>query len=295
MPSTLELIAQGVSYDISDRLRYIHLGNDGLGMAQVRRETQQGPLQHGVTDRGFRLQPRTIQLVLLALGRDEDDFWDLRDEALYIFAPRQIPLQLRLTKPNGTRRQIDCHYAGDLRLSSQDRLGDMQRIGVQLFCPDPTWYDPDEASVSFEIAASDDAFNVPLAIPWAIGSSVIDQVVTVRYPGTWRAAPRITIVGPINNPVVQNLTTGEKLDFTGVNLSAGDVYTIDTSYGSATVLDQDGIDRTALLSNDSDLTTFHLASVTDVLDGLNDLRATGTAATSSTQIFVAYSARFLGI
>jgi hypothetical protein len=267
----------------------------GVGMTPVQRESQQGPLQNGATDLGHRLRPRTLTLVFGLAGRTLAQTYERRDALLALFAPSDAPLQLRWSLPNGATRQLDCHYTGDFDYASRDRMGRHQRTAITLRADDPTFYDPAGASVSFELAASDDAFDIPLAIPWAVGSSIIDQAATVRYPGTWRASPRITIIGPITDPVIRNVTTGEKLDFTGVSLSAGQSYIIDTSYGVATVIDQDGVDRTALLSDDSDLTTFHLASRADVPDGANDLLATGTAATSTTQIFIAYNARYVGL
>lgn len=294
MTTTLEVIRHGTTYDLSDRARYLHKGNSGFGMAPVKRWTEQGAAQHGTTDRGFLLQPRTLQLVIWCFAQDEDAYFAQRDELMAIFAPGDAPLQLRLTA--GSRvRQIDCHFAGDLALPTSDRTGYIHKVGISLTANDPTWYDPTSVAVSFGLAAGSNAMNVPLAIPWNIGTSTIDQTITVPYTGTWRTHPVITITGPITNPVVQNETTGEVLDFTGTAVGLGDTYTIDTRYGAKTVTNAAGDNKLAELLDTSDLSTFHIAARTEVPGGLNDLRVTGSGATASTQAYIAYVTRYVGI
>lgn len=292
--STLEVIAGGVAYDLSDRARYLHKSNSGFGMAPVKRFIEQGAAQHGTSDRGFRLQPRPIQLAIWFFAQDEETYFARREELLGIFAPGDAPLQLRLTA--GSRvRQIDCHFAGDLALPATDRAGYSHKVGITLTAPDPTWYDPNAVAVNFGLAAGANAMNVPLAIPWTVGSSVIDQATTVAYAGTWRSSPVITVHGPITSPVITNRTTGETLDFTGATIAAGDTYTIDTRYGAKTVTDASGANRIAALTDESDLSTFHLAAHPEAPGGLNDLHVTGSAATQATQVYLAYHTRYVGI
>lgn len=270
-------------------------GESGLGMAPVLRERQQGPQQHGVSNRGFRLGARMFTLIFGMRGATLAELSDKRAQLVALLAPSNTPVTCRWELDNGAVRQCDAYYASDLAYPSQDRLGLYQRVGVGFEALEPTFYDPTGVSISFGIAASGGSFAVPLAIPWAIGNSAIGQTTSVTYPGSWRVSPLVTIVGPITNPVVENLTTGEKLDFTGTTIAAGDSYVIDTRYSVATVTDAGGVDRTANLSDDSHLTTFHLASASDAPGGINDLVVTGTAATASTQVYVQFYPRYLGL
>jgi hypothetical protein len=289
MTTKLEVITNGQTYDLSDRARYLHKGNSGFGMAPVKRFTEQGAAQHGATDRGFLLQPRTLQLVVWILAGNEEEYFARRDELMAIFAPRDEPIQLRLTA-GGRVRQIDCHFAGDLSLPTSDRNGYIHKVGISLRADDPTWYDPEAVAVNFGLSTGGNSFNVPLAIAWNIGSSVLDQTITIPYAGTWQTHPIITIYGPITDPVIENLTTGEILDFTGTTIGNGDTYIVDTRYGFKTVTDQDGVDQIADLTDDSDLSTFHLKA-----GATNDLRVTGTSATQSTQVYLSYSPRYVGV
>src|SRR5690349_3815080 len=113
MTTNLQVIAQGVTYSLSDRNHYIHLLNSNFGMAPVERLKERGPLQHGQSDVGYRLRPRTVQLVLMLMATTEDLYFDRRAELLSIFAPRTDPISLRVTY--GSRvRQIDVHFVDDL-------------------------------------------------------------------------------------------------------------------------------------------------------------------------------------
>jgi hypothetical protein len=276
-----------------DALAWV-VGEEGTGAARPARETQQGPLQHGATDRGFRLTPRRVTLLLAFEAVDLADMERRRDELITLTAPSETPLALEWQLSGGGVRRLDAHLVDDLGFRSSDRLGLTQRIAAVFEAADPTFYDPGGVSVSFGIAASDDAFNVPLAVPWAIGSSVVDETVTIPYAGSWRTSPIITIQGPITDPVITNLTTGQVIDLTGTTIIGGDRYVLDTRYARGTVVDAAGVNRIAALSDTSDLVTFVLASRADAPSG-NAVRVTGTAATGSTQVFLSYHTRYAGI
>lgn len=83
----------------------------------------------------------------------------------------------------------------------------------------------------------------------------------------------ITVDGPINDLVITNNATGEKLDFTGDSVAVGKQRIIDLRYGNKTVVDELGADCIALLTTDSDLATWHLAPHPDALFGFMELPA----------------------
>ena len=58
----LTITSNGVTTDLHDQVNYLWLDADGIGMAPVRRLTQKGPMQDGVTDLGYRLDPRHVTL-----------------------------------------------------------------------------------------------------------------------------------------------------------------------------------------------------------------------------------------
>jgi len=294
MSEKLEVIVGATTYDLSDFVNLTHLKNSGFGMAPVKQIAENGPMQHGVSYVGFRLQPRKLGLVLLLEATDEADYWEQRNRLLRIFKPHSQPIYLRHTAGDRVR-QIDCYYDGELDLGSDGRMLYAHQVPVALFAPDPTWYDPDGASHVFMLGGGQ-AMNVPLAVPWQVGASAIDQSIVVAYAGSWDAYPTILIDGPVTGLLVQNNTLGDKLDFTGVTIPAGETYVIDCRYGYKTVIRQsDGANRIQDLTADSNLATFRVGAHPEPLDGVNSLRVKGTGITAGTRVVIQYKPRYVGV
>lgn len=289
----IELIVRNRVYDLTTE--YTYLGNDGLALPPVRRLEEAGPLQDGTTDVGFRLEPRIIKLLFLLAGNDLSDYYSKRRRLLQQFRPREGASKLRFTLPDGAVRQIDVVYAGELTLPSNDKTGLLHKVAVSLKAADPVFYDPTGKNVNFQVSVSGGNFDVPLEVPLYVGTSLLDQVTQVEYAGDWKTSPLITVIGPVDNLLIENQTTGDKLDFTGYSLAAGQRMVIDTSYANASVVGGNGNSLLQYLSDDSDLTTFALLPDPDALDGVNDIRVSGTSATAQTQVYLSYNERFLGI
>ncbi len=291
----IEAIVAGVAYDLSNIAEFIFQEESDFGMADVRRLTEAGPMQHGVTDVGFRLESRKFRLKLATNSDDAETLDARRDKLLAIFKPRNTAMAIRKTRANGALRQIDCHFSSGMSFRSADRKGMTQVEVIELVAPDPTFYDPTAVAVPFGLTGGGGSFTVPLAIPWNVGSSVLDQTKAIPYAGSWLAYPIVTIYGPITNAVIVNETADLKLDFTGVTIDAGAYYVIDTRYGYKTVTKHDGTNKVADLTDDSDLATFHLAADPDAPGGINSVRVTGTAVTAATQVYMSYYTRYVGV
>lgn len=294
--TTLTAAIGGTTYtlhDVTTSLAWV--GDDGWGMAPVRRIVDRGPLQHGDSDIDFRLEPRIGMLKLLAQAASTSAHWSIRDTLLRIFRPSNTAIVLTWGLDNGTTRAIDVHYAGDLSFSSESRLGYNQTAVVQLRAADPSFYDPSVQNVLFTTGGGSGGFVVPVVVPIAVGASTVNSSQVVTYSGTWLSYPIVTILGPITNPVVYNDSTGDKLDFTGITITGGNTYTIDCRPGRKTVLYTDGTNKIADLTDDSDLATFSLLPNPDVLGGNNTIRVTGSGANASTAINVVYYLRYVGI
>lgn len=292
----LEAIVSGEVFDLSDNVFSIHLQNDGFGIPDLERYEQTGPLQDGSTDLGFKLGNRTIQLVLNMLAKSVTEYWSNRDTFLYIFTPRDIPIQLRFTRPDLKQRQIDCHYVGGLTFPSQDKQAYIgHRLGIQLKANDPTFYDPVSKSDSLGIEVSSNSFTIPWSFPWNVGSSTLSDTAAITYNGTYVTNPIITIYGPVTDLIITNVATGDKLDFAGHTIGSGKVYTVDTRYGYKTVTDELGNSLLSALTTDSDLSTFSLVPKPKAPNGVNTISVVGSGANSNTQIYVSYNERFIGI
>lgn len=289
----LDVIVNGVAYPLDDGTYCYLTGDDGWGMAQLKRLTRSGPLQHGHTDLGFRLSPRSASLALWIEGTTLQDLYDKREQLLGIFAPADDPVSLRWTLDSA--RQIDCHFASDMTMPSSSRNGFNQELVITFFCPDPTFYNPAGVARSFGMGGGGDTLTVPMSVPMTVGASTLYSIVNINYPGSWLSYPHlIRITGPITNPVITNTTTNEKLDFTGTTIAGGTYYDIDLRYGYKTVENNSGTNKIADLTADSDLATWHIAAAPEVPNGDNSITVTGTSATQATNVEISYYIRYLG-
>lgn len=321
----------GTLYDLNHLDGLVLLNYSGLGMANVRRLTQRGPFQQGDTDLGFRVDPRTVGLTWGIWGRGERPLYDLEEARvkLYgIFRPRDDdPIQLLFITPAGQKRQMDVNLVGavDGGSGSYEGYGE-QRIGAAFKASDPRLYNPVQKSLTFDLLDTADGWNIEevgettadgwgieetgqtTADGWQIGVSLLNRTQTLAYATGSLAAdveyPVIRVNGPINAPVIDNLTTGEKLDFSGEGglvLGMGEYVEIDLSYSTKSIVNQAGESVEQYLTEDSDLATWHLAYNTEKLadgsrsDGNNTIRVIGTGATLATNVQILWYERFIGI
>jgi hypothetical protein len=120
-------------------------------------------------------------------------------------------------------------------------------------------------------------------------------ITNITYLGTWLTYPTIIITGPLNDAVITNQETGEKIQL-DYNIPAGRIVTIDLAYGVKTIKDDLGVNLIGVLSADSDLATFHIAPDPEVANGLNHISITGTGESiGTTQIEIQFYTRYIGI
>ena len=291
----VEVVTGGVAYDLGDNVNLRFLKQGGWGLAPLHRLTQQGPMQHGATDIGFRLDPRKLLVNLVALATQKQDTWPRRDLLLNIFKPGDTPLTLRVTRDDLTQRQIDCFVNGGLAFDSSTRKGYHQFEAVELMAPDPCWYNPIISQFKLGLTVGGGTFTVPMPVPTGVGVSTLDYTQSIAYGGSWHDYPRIVIVGPIANLVIANLTLNVKLDFAGYTIAAGDTVTIDLRYGYKTVVNQSDANLIQYLTNDSDLSSWRLECAPAAPGGVNDVQVTGSSGTSETGMLFQWNERFLGI
>lgn len=270
----------------------------GIGSAPARRLVERGPFQDGDTDVGFRVDARTISLVLFFNAPTAALADTYRDLVYSYFRGTSIPLKLRCTRDDGAVRQIDCYVSGTVEAPNDDqsRVGYSQKVGVQLRAPDPVWYDPDGASLALLGGSSTGAsgFVVPAAVNMVqAAQTYITRSFALTYPGTWAEYPVITVYGPATNVTITNQTTGDMLDFPSLVLTGGQWLQIDLRYGQKSVVDHAGVNQIAKLSSDSDLATWRLAAAPEAVDGINTiLFEVASSANNSTGVTFQYFNRF---
>lgn len=283
----------------------------GFGMPPIEYLVSQGPFQHGQTPLDFRLRPRIIQLLHRRGFNGRDSYWDGRQSLINALRPnRQAPGEfatgrLRKYLPDGTSYDLNVLLADGPAFQARDpRTWDEWAYNevLRFIAHDPIWFRSSQKTVTFVAGSTAfsqlsfpitfDAYNIVFG-----GASATALLVdtTITYPGTWLSYPVITIYGPLDNPVITNISTGERISST-YDIAAGASLAIDLTYGKKTVESSDGVNRIGTITTDSDLATFHIAPAPTVGSGNNVIRAEGTnAVAGTTRVTITYYERYIGI
>jgi hypothetical protein len=299
---TQYIAPDGEVYNFDNRVDKFITPIGGLGMPPIRYVTQRGPFQHGETLLDYFLEPRLIQVRHRRVSHNRNDFWTHRNDILNHLRPNRQSInslasgQLRKTFPDGRVRDIDV-------LVEQGPTFDRGGAGwdewatddiIRFIAHNPTFYDPTQVSTSFDFSTFEELV-FPIDFPIAFFATSFDETDTLVYSGSWLSYPEIIMTGPMNNPIITNTTTGEKIEL-DYNISSGEIVTVTTNYGNKTVTNGDGDNLIGTLTTDSDLATFHIAPDPEAPDGNNVFRAQGSGADSSvTNMVVKYYTRYIGI
>lgn len=292
----VDLIRGGTTYSLSDGVYCYFYGVDGAGVSPLHRLRERGPLQHGETDVGFRLDPRTLTLALAMPAMTYSTYWDMRAAlcSIVLSTSEADALTLRFTLDNGNVRSIDCHYVGGISMAtSEEALARLQKIPAMFSAGDPTFYDPTAGVLTWTIADYGGLLFSTI-FPIVFGSTSISVADSVTYTGTWISYPTFTLTGPMDNPQIVNVSTNERINL-AYSIPAGTVVTIDLSFAAKTIKDQTGLNLIGYLTSDSDLATFHLAPAPEVAGGINVINVSATGATAATAIQMTYYNRYIGI
>lgn len=290
-------IVEGEEFDLSDKVKMIHLGQSGFGLPNLQRLTDTGPNMVGLADLGYKINERTIQLALMTLSDNTvSDYFARREELAYIFSPRDRPIVLRWKYQRNNEdvtRDIYAFYTGGLELDSSDKSAFIShKVAVNLICPDPLWFNPEASAYVFSLGISGNQMTIPLNVAWNVGASTLNATAVIQYAGTFRANPIINITGPITDLKIVNSTTGKKIQFSGT-IPSGQTWVVDTRQDRQTVL-YGTTNKISTLTDDSDL-SFAIEPKPTVANGENVITVTGTSGTSATQISLQYNEKFIGL
>ena len=259
---------------------YVTNSSEAFGIAPFHRFSERSSQQHGVTDLGYRLDPRLVTLQMTFRAATPDLYWSYRDALCQVFRPSNQVYTFYAVIPNGVNpditRSLDCYLHKGLSFDTAKRKGLNQDFEVVLFAPDPTWYDPTLRTDTIQINE---------------GSATVHLQMT--FAGTWRVYPQIVIVGPIQNPKIINYFTNETLEL-AYSVAEGDTVTIETAYGKKTVKNVAGTNLISKLTDASDLATFHIDPEDYTLHNRMDISGTVPAGKHAHVTFNYYD-RFIGI
>lgn len=297
------LIRDSATLELSDRAPYDVVSADNIGLGPVRRLTERGPFQVGVSDAGYRFDERIVNLVLVSMSDSKALADTARDDLFWFLRPADASFVLQCTRDDGALRQLDVHALNvvDAPDNESDRQSTFQRYALQLMAPFPFWYDPTSGfwlvlgAVDPEQSGSDgsqtNGYTVPTSVPTiTVESSGIDYLFPVEYAGTADSFPLITVYGPASGIVIENETAGTVLSLPNLALSAGEYIEIDLAFDAKTVVDDTGANQIAELATTSDIVTWRL------VPGTNSIRFTvGSGATEETGMKIVYRIQYISL
>jgi len=307
MSETIEfdylITADGETHNLRSLGGIFMMQSGGFGMPDIEYLTERGPLQDGATLLTYRLRQRVVQYMFRGQGCNRQQYWDLREKLLDWTRPNRhsastlTPATLRKIRPDGSMRDLDVFVeAGPtFDISGLDRWDEAGFTDtIRFVAHNPLLYDPAVQSRAVVLPLSTQLV-FPITFPIYFGLGTIDDTFVIPYLGTWDEFPTITISGPINGAIIENISTGEILQF-DYNIPQGVTVTINLAYGQKTATDGSGNNYIGLLTPDSDLTTFHLAPNPVVAGGNNVLRVQGGGARyGHTSVVVSYYNRYIGM
>jgi hypothetical protein len=304
----------GLLYDLNDGDE-IRLLDYDLGIAAARRLSQRSPAQlYGDSDLGWRMDPRYLDLYWAIHGTTLANYQAIRERIMTVFQPRDNDAVQLVFDFDGLFRAVNVNLDGELLW--RDRVEFVEKVSGVFKASDPRLYDPDMHTVLFSLEAGGVAptgWPIPWPIPWAVGTDVLNMAVSVAYSGLSRLGapeyPVIRIFGPIDSPIIRNITTDEIIDLSdngGLSLADPTEWVeVDLANpprrDAKTILDQDGNSAEQYLTTASDFATWHIAPAGERLydgsycTGTNIISVYGTGVTSETLATMLYFDRYLGI
>jgi hypothetical protein len=293
----------GQIYSFHNGVNKFLMSFQGLGMPEVEYRVQRGPYQHGETLIDYVLRPRIFQLLHSVNACDRQGYWEARNELIEHLRPnRQTgssfqPGTFLKKLPGGNQRAINVVIEEGPKFNARrlDRWEEFSFIETLRFIAyDPTFYDPTQKDFSFSVTETITDLVFPITFPIQFGVSIITKQDNLTYNGNWLSYPTINLTGPMNNPIIENDTTGEKLELI-YDIPASEVVTITLDYGNKTVENGSGDNLIGVLSTDSDLATFHLAPDPEASGGINTIIVQAGDTDSNSEVELLYYERYIGI
>lgn len=264
-------------------------GRHGAFMPPVRFSEDVIPYEHGARVRATSFGVREVDLPLYLRGSSEDALRQAIRALLGKFSPLDDDGRLRVTRPDGSARELYCRYSkgGELVEDSQNYgITSCRAIITFRAANDPLWYDVTPVATDFVTGAPVSFFP---GTPFRLSSSSIFTTSSpVNNTGDVETWPIWVIRGPGTNIVLRNLTSGEKIEFNAsYALLAGETLTIDTRLGKRSVTLNDGTKLYNQLTADSTLWPIY--------KGVNDISVDMQNTTVDSLVTLLYYRRYLSV
>jgi hypothetical protein len=199
----------------------------------VRTSDQDRARRHGQFAGSDWVTGRSLQASILVAAPHPSDSWQDLSEALVVGSE---PTAWQAQIPGVAGGRLVQLMARVRRLSLPvDLLYMANGYGtceVEWWVTDPRIYDAELSSASTSMATPDGTgFTFPLTFPLSFGGAVTGGTFTATNEGEFPAPWQAVIEGPVDDPRIENVTTGQTVGFVG-SLAAGETLEIDSDFRS---------------------------------------------------------------
>lgn len=221
-------------------------------------ETKSG--DHGVFAGIDYLHGRTVGLQVLLAGTSQANYDGLCDQFEGAFAVQPAELQLAYTLGDTTQvRVVNARPRKLLIPREKLRWGMTGLAAVDLFATDPRKYAQTTTTLTTGLASVSGGMTFNATFPLSFGATGGGGTVNATNAGNFQTPLTFTISGPVTNPIIDNLTTGQSLLFV-ITLASTDTLVISGAGTSACsiLLNQTASRRNTLQAGSAPLTQFGL-------------------------------------
>lgn len=236
------------------------------------------PRRHGTVDLTRYYEARLFEMAGVIYGLEDDVTQDRLDafEAALALDGETATFEWRLAgRDELEAEQAEVRIEGDLEYTFDVDEPTVIRWALTLFAEDPRRYGVVQRSGSYDpTEGANDAgvlFDVDFPLEFSSGDA---SALSVTNEGTYPTPPVFTVTGPVTNPSVENVSTGESIETAAFALLSGSVAVFDVDARTLTV---DGTLRPDLIKA-ADTTWFELgAGQTTLRLGGDDMVADETS------------------
>lgn len=206
---------------------------EGLtGLPSNRGDTLDRPTDHGVVEPSAQyLDARVVTIEGEIWSQvSVDDAWAQWDSVVGVLAAGLSEPGVTVTwrRAGGSRDLTGtARIVGDAQ-PSIDGFQRMLAYQIQLRFADPTWYDNASQVDATSAPVTSPGLAIPLVFPIVFGG-VSGGIVNITNAGNAKTWPRLTVAGPINGPVIQNVTHTKALYFDGLSLAETETLIVETN------------------------------------------------------------------
>lgn len=259
----------------------------GLSGLSADTQTQKAPYQDGVTYLDSLLDARPIDIEVNIRESSYTNLFNKRREIQRIFNPKLGLGTLRYEYPGGVREISAVSTIVPIMVNNSDNMNpNFQKAFISLLCPDPSFRDPNLQVIN--VSSFEGGFEFLMEFDIDFGE--VGQQATVVNNGDL-ATPILAIFnGPVTNPVLENVTTGEQIAVT-ITIPMGERLEINTAFGQKSVIlyDSMNVPTNAFYAVDPTSTFFMLQP------GENVLSYASTGSAGNDVLTVQYYNRYIGI